>query len=231
VEQTGRMRVLGRRMKDRPFTAAVSLVLPLLAVDAVSYWWGHVSGWGGWEWPGWVVFVAMGTVALAAGTAWLAWSTRRLVAQTKRDVEAQWIPVILPGEGPIEQHRGNYWIPIQNVGRGPALKGYVRWSDQTPWNGPFNLGPNAGRDIFIVHGGLGPIKPNSSQQFVIEYESIAGTAAYQSRFLIALDQQEGREANLGKRGLIHRIADVDYEQMAERAGPGPLNATNRLRDE
>ena len=84
------------------------------------------------------------TLALAAVTAWLAWTTRR-VARTSGDqvkidreqVEQSHRPVVVPYHNPVDEvrHRrgvlvsaapnldgGGILIPIQNVGTGPALK-------------------------------------------------------------------------------------------------------------
>jgi hypothetical protein len=66
--------------------AAVTILLiavPLMVLDVIFYWWGHIDGWGGWAWPGWAVFVALGTLGLAAVTGALAWTTKSDVNATR----------------------------------------------------------------------------------------------------------------------------------------------------
>jgi hypothetical protein len=50
----------------------------------------------------WDALVAFGTLALAAVTFFLAWSTRRLAVETATEVQAQWRPILVPVEGSIE---------------------------------------------------------------------------------------------------------------------------------
>jgi hypothetical protein len=81
---------------------------------------------------GWDAVVAVGIIALAGMTAWLAWTTRRVVAAAGDDVRAEWRPVLL-----LEQFRGSnvgsllpvvyvqddsVGVTIRNTGRGPALE-------------------------------------------------------------------------------------------------------------
>jgi hypothetical protein len=75
------------------------------------------------EW-GWDAFVALGTVGLAAVTAWLAWSTRSLAAAATRDQRAQWRPVVaVSTHAPVEydDKTGAMSLEVRNVGRGPAF--------------------------------------------------------------------------------------------------------------
>lgn len=58
----------------------------------------HVDPWA----FGWDALVAFGTLALAAVTFLLAWSTRRLAVETATEVQAQWRPILVPVEGSIE---------------------------------------------------------------------------------------------------------------------------------
>jgi hypothetical protein len=205
----------------------IAVIGVLISVETDHYRRATRTDW--WEWPGWEACVALGTLALAAGTGWLAWSTRRLAKQTQSDVEAQWVPVILPSVDPVQGQNANYWVPIENAGRGPALHGFVRWSDQGAWHGPFTLGPGGTRVIPIPAGVSGPITLNSAEWLTIEYESINGSPAYESRFLIAFDDR-GRDQRRGDKGWILRIADSDYKRLRERVGPGPLAATNRIEE-
>ena len=78
---------------------------------------------------GWSPIAALGTLALAAATVWLAWKTRALAAAAAEDGRAQWRPVILPdiaapgGQPAISHDRRTHVLSVRvrNAGRGPAL--------------------------------------------------------------------------------------------------------------
>lgn len=107
--------------------------------------WGLTSWCSKVELVGWIPTIA--ELGVAAGTAWLAWSTRSLVGktaslaeQTKRDVDAQFVPVVVAGfyEPPtIWNASTSQWrfdgrpqepldasihgVRLKNVGKGAAL--------------------------------------------------------------------------------------------------------------
>lgn len=84
----------------------------------------------GYVW-GWDTWVAIGTVALAAGTAVLALQTKRLARATAADVAGQHRPVIATRpsrvssvEGahkPCDWTNGSLFVKLHNSGSGPAL--------------------------------------------------------------------------------------------------------------
>lgn len=79
--------------------------------------------------PGWDEVTAIGTLAVAAVTGALAWSTRRLAGASVREARANWQPVLLPivdddfadGRPGASLVDGVLSIGVRNVGRGPAL--------------------------------------------------------------------------------------------------------------
>jgi hypothetical protein len=72
---------------------------------------------------------ALATVVVASVTAWLAWQTRALARETKLDVEAQWMPLLLPPtRGGVTEESDNLHLTLVNSGRGPALRGFV-WTE------------------------------------------------------------------------------------------------------
>jgi hypothetical protein len=73
---------------------------------------------------GWEALVAISTSFLALATACLAWLTREVATASQADVQAQWRPLLLPGD----PRRLNWnasarrlLVPIRNAGRGPAI--------------------------------------------------------------------------------------------------------------
>lgn len=73
--------------------------------------------------------MALSTLGLAFFTAFLAWSTRGLAREARRETRANWRPVIVlethstsGGTSPVVFfHDGTLSITIHNVGRGPAI--------------------------------------------------------------------------------------------------------------
>lgn len=73
---------------------------------------------------GWDSLVAIGTLALAAGTAWLAWQTRAMARASRDDERAQWRPALAPsqtGDVEYDDTSGQMAFEVRNVGRGPAF--------------------------------------------------------------------------------------------------------------
>jgi hypothetical protein len=78
---------------------------------------------GAFSW-GWDSFVAIGTLALAAGTVWLAWSTRMMASASRKDERAQWRPALVPSvDAPVQYDdgTGEMSFEVRNAGRGPAF--------------------------------------------------------------------------------------------------------------
>src|SRR4051794_11432805 len=75
---------------------------------------------------GWEALVAVGTLALAGGTAWLAWTTRSVARATQAELAAAWRPLLVFHSASVEQRDGPADVRIllfavRNDGRGPAL--------------------------------------------------------------------------------------------------------------
>ncbi len=133
---------------------------------------------------GWDSLVAIATLLLAAGTAYLAWNTRSvaqktrdLAAQAAADVRAQWRPVLVPSadEPPmIEREEGAPFIlraTIQNTGRGPAL--FVRILHDPSNNSPENwsLGSlSPGERVRLQFRGVAHM---AMSQLLIDYRDLA----------------------------------------------------------
>jgi hypothetical protein len=72
----------------------------------------------------WTALAAVGTLALALVTAWLAVSTRKLARASTADQRAQWRPILaVDPEGRVdyEDATGQLSFNVRNVGRGPAF--------------------------------------------------------------------------------------------------------------
>jgi hypothetical protein len=77
----------------------------------------------------WEPLTAIGTLTLAAFTAYLALSTRRLARNAGDEVRANWRPVLViqanyssvGGTPSVRLHERELWLNVRNVGRGPAL--------------------------------------------------------------------------------------------------------------
>lgn len=101
-----------------------------------------------WVWPPTPTeWVAGATIALAAVTAWLAVTTRRMANAARQEVAAQWRPALIPvrteerlgsitklgGEfAPIEVYEGKLQVAIYNAGSGPAPTVNAALSRQRP---------------------------------------------------------------------------------------------------
>ena len=105
---------------------------------------------GDWDF-GWDSLVAIGTLALALFTVWLAWSTRRLAKQTSDEVAADFRPVLIDAQQGTVQidypqvagQEGTTRVAVQNVGPGPAMNTKARlrlkFSDKE-WSSEIDLG-------------------------------------------------------------------------------------------
>jgi hypothetical protein len=127
---------------------------------------------------GWDSVVAIATLALAAATTWLAWTTRRVARAAIADLHAQWRPMIVPFGDPsfgADPETGQWTtvIGIQNSGPGPAL--YVRATldpvNQSPQD--WSLGgipPRENRELRFTN------LPNRdvNYQLLLDYRDLAG---------------------------------------------------------
>ena len=78
-----------------------------------------------WAWS-WNALVALGTIGLALGTVWLAWSTRSSVRAARDEQSAAWRPVLVvrPESSSISMAKDcptGVEFNVSNEGRGPAL--------------------------------------------------------------------------------------------------------------
>jgi hypothetical protein len=87
-----------------------------------------------WNWT------AVGTIGVALFTGFLGFETRRLARESTEDVRAQWLPVVMAsiprydentialgfgaftGRPRFAEDTGTLFLPVRNVGRGPALR-------------------------------------------------------------------------------------------------------------
>lgn len=126
---------------------------------------------------GWEALVAIGTLTLAAGTVALAWTTRRLAAESAADLRSQWRPLLLPGEAThwlqYDEAKKQLIVPIRNAGRGPAL--FVRTLLDPDNSSPANwsLGSLAASDeVNLVFEGIYPKDP-PRRQVLLDYRDLA----------------------------------------------------------
>lgn len=162
------------------------------------------SGWA----LGWEALVAIGTLGLAVATVVLAAQTRALARQTTKDVEAQFVPILLPGDRPA-QSSWQLCVEVRNAGHSAALHIRAWWKDDATAYGPFDLGPDAGRNLFFTLS-TNPIRPNSSRWLCLEYQNVPGTAWYRSAFLIARNPDPRRGAGEPRR-TDYYYADSEHE--------------------
>ena len=113
-------------------------------------------------------FTSVFTVVAACSTAVLAFFTWRLASrttdlaqQTSKDVEAQWVPIIVPAiDGSVNADAsGRWYIEVLNAGKGPAMQ-IIAFDTQSeskrqfgPTSGPFVLA--AGGLVRMSMAGLG----------------------------------------------------------------------------
>jgi hypothetical protein len=137
------------------------------------------------DWPlfGIECFVAAGTLAMAL-------FTFRLARSTKLDVEAQWRPLLVPGEflGPdnasflealYTEDDGDFQFAVKNVGKGAALDLFAEFglgaiADCDPPGNPVV----AVNDTTLMHGGLITFEDleqsNGRVEVTVIYRDLAG---------------------------------------------------------
>jgi hypothetical protein len=146
------------------------------------------------------IAVAVGTGALAVATYRLVQRTAELGEQTKRDVEGQFLPVVLSdrytasgGHFPENQQTGDGpWITtldvaVENVGRGPALDVHlhVPGTLRFEYNLPISLGPDGHAEVGAAIRDDDPIEALLPFDVHVRYRSI-GHIWYATRMTAAL---------------------------------------------
>lgn len=164
------------------------------------------------EWTfGWEALVALGTIGLALGTAWLAWTTRIVARATQAEVSATWRPVVLPAALSIGSERkppGAYvHLSLRNVGAGPALglTYFVEGARQGP---PQSAGhPLAVGDEFVGYLDIDPDPSITELVVVLLYEDLAARQQT-TRVLVAVkysEEQLGTTVHPNRDSTISRI--------------------------
>jgi len=87
---------------------------------------------GPWEF-GWEALVAIGTIGLAAFTAWLAFTTRRVAKSTRDEVASAWRPVVVVTRAELlrepDEEEWSLRLVVLNVGSGAALELRVQYEE------------------------------------------------------------------------------------------------------
>jgi hypothetical protein len=149
---------------------------------------------------GWEALVAIGTIALASGTVYLAWATRGVAEATNAELAADWRPVMLVrtlnertdqprADCRLEPERID--VSCRNVGRGPALNCHAKLVS-------YPGGESINKGVAIPHGESETFRwrpppdetynPFDSITFVIHYADLAGQA-HQTVSIIHIDKK------------------------------------------
>ena len=137
---------------------------------------------------GWEFVLALVTLLLAAGTGWLAWTTRKLARTTAEEVQGQTRPVLVPLRATYEapEEGSDYYhriVQLRNIGAGPALNVAARIGRGSTQEGGSDSIPAiaAGAESEIRVSGLRrqPDEGDNgyhmrSQLFAVEYFDLAG---------------------------------------------------------
>jgi hypothetical protein len=162
---------------------------------------GSFTHWHGWEWKGWSALVALGTMGLALGTVWLAWTTRRAVKTSAAELIAGNRPVltlvedIMFGDGSNRLHLIGTEIAmsLENCGPGAALDTTISLDfDGNPPAPPERVG------AAIAPGRLARVRWDTgsgapfprSATGLVEYSDIAGVG-YETVFEISRHAAKG----------------------------------------
>lgn len=109
---------------------------------------GLLTEWHGWEWAGWSALVALGTILLAAATAFLGWETRDVAKAAEDEQAARWRPILV-GVGPPRNEDRVLSVDVKNDGPGPALRVEVRTDRTVLFDA--NAGPMSGdAPLYVV---------------------------------------------------------------------------------
>jgi hypothetical protein len=164
----------------------------------------------------WEGLVAVGTVVLAAATAYLAWSTRQVAKGTQADVQAQWRPVLLPSPDPpglrsffYERDTGRVTVKIRNAGRGPAL--FVRTRLDPGGFSPDNwsLGALAPGDDVKLTFTVPNLAPGG--QLLVDYRDLS-ERTYSTVIVIQAEMSDWRfyDVRLFADGSATELGDAEY---------------------
>jgi hypothetical protein len=144
----------------------------LLSAIAGALAWQYRGSNAFWDWHGWVAVGAAGTIVLALGTVALATSTVSLAAQTKRDVDAQFQPVIVGAtresiEPQVEVETTKYGLRVRlwlfNAGRGVGMSTMANIRSENEDAVMLHWGQTTG--ITIPAGGERVIEVDVSEQW------------------------------------------------------------------
>ena len=136
-----------------------------------------------------VDWLAVWTALLFLTTGVLALVAWRTMEATKRDLEAQWRPILLPPTmAGVTEEFDNFHLTLVNSGRGPAIRAVV-WSEDKQGRGPFHLAAGECRDPVKVPQPY-QITANNSARVHVEWEDLTGTPPYfESVLTISRDGQ------------------------------------------
>ena len=158
---------------------------------------GWMTGWTGWQWQGWEALVAIGTLSLAMYTYRLASETKLLAQQTSRDVEAQWVPILV--QATTRQFAslgedGVWAIEIRNAGKGPAMQ-VIAFDLCERY--PQVIGGHTSGPHIIAAGAVETLRIDAchpqatSGDPFLEYHNAAGTRRYRTEIIVNRDPGSG----------------------------------------
>lgn len=128
---------------------------------------------------GWDALVAVGTVGLAAVTAWLAWTTREVARATRDELAASWRPLLVysalrtrqTGDDTDERQLE---LVVRNDGKGPALAIAASTGLTVPSGfraATSGLIPVGGEDVLTLSV---PLEVRTSYRIGVDYVDLAG---------------------------------------------------------
>lgn len=164
---------------------------------------------------GWDAVIAVGTLALAAGTFLLALSTWRSARASAEDVRSQWRPAVAPGrDADVKFEEEAIWIRVRNVGRGAAyyvdaalgVEDYYVPADEfgSGRNGLGNLAVLSPGEELGLSFGISDGRP-SGAEVLIDYADLNGRP-YSTRIEIAQSISPG----------VLRMSKVELSDNRER---------------
>jgi hypothetical protein len=182
-----------------------------------------------WEF-GWDALVAIGTLALAIVTGWLAFSTRSLARESAADIKAQWRPVILPGLGDKEALRyenERLEVRVVNADRGPAL--FVRATLDPHGLSPdlWHLGSLAPGSDAVLN--FGHVELGAFCQVLLDYRDLAGRTFSSALVIDRVVQNEKEIRRFYDVRLIEGHPVTDHGDALPQAGLRPLPAPSTRR--
>jgi hypothetical protein len=152
------------------------------------------------------VAVAVGTLALAAVTAWLAWGARGQVKVAADHVVAIQRPLVVPVATPewsvtldqdgFSREEESDWVPLKNIGLGPAynVEGGLYWRGGAGGaSGLQRTALGAGESIGAYVAGVGQVINWADVTGFLRYFDTAGTE-WQTHFRFQVIQTVGVEA-------------------------------------